>query len=120
MVICKKFDIYGLNHRFLRNVFLIVSYYIDFLDCFSLSTFKHLDIILLLGEPFADNMYGKLKVFSYVRTIFKVPQNQYNILATKNCVSKLFCLNGVRMPSLQHLFVDDTGQPSRQKNLGSQ
>ena len=56
-----------------------------------------------------------LKVFPYVRTIFKVPQNQYNILATKNCVSKLFCLNGVRMPSLQHLFVDDTGQPSRQK-----
>ena len=85
-----------------------------------LSTFKHLDIVLLLGEPFADNMYGKLKVFSYVRTIFKVPQNQYNILATKNCVSKLFCLNGVRMPSLQHLFADDTGQPSRQKNLGSQ
>ena len=61
-----------------------------------------------------------LKVLPYVRTIFKVPQNQYNILATKNCVSKLFCLNGVRMPSLQHLFVDDTGQPSRQKNLGSQ
>ena len=56
-----------------------------------------------------------LKVFPYVRTIFKVPQNQYNILATKNCVSKLFCLNVVRMPSLQHLFEDDTGQPSRQK-----
>ena len=54
-MICKKFDIYGLNHRFLSNVFLIVSY--------NTSTFQHLDGLLLLVEPFADNMYGKFKSF---------------------------------------------------------